>query len=216
MDATRYDATEAMQAQQPFEEAIQKFDAANLEDPRTEMANGGLQPREWLFAKRVYQWVQQLVPNPSEELLLAAQSHTLRRWLIPRDRYPQTRVGYHQWRDALAQFHAEQAEAILQKVGYPPEKIQAVKALITKANWPANPEACALEDADCLVFLEFKLAGYVDAWGEKKTVRILRQTIKKMTPDAQSRALKLNLGPREQELVLRAARTALAQWPAKW
>lgn len=189
-----------------FKEAIKRIDAANLEDPRTEMADGRLQPREWLFAQRVYQWVQKLAENPSEELLLAARAHTLRRWLIPRDRYPQTRIGYHQWRDALAQFHAEQAESILREVGYPPDKIRAVRVLITRENWPANPEARTLEDADCLVFLESKLDGYIDAWGETKTVRILRRTLKKMTPDAQARAMQLKLGPREQELVLRAVR----------
>ncbi len=194
-----------MQPQRLFDEAIRRIDAANREDPRTEMADGEFQPREWLFARRVFQWVERLTPSASEELLLAARAHTVRRWIIPRDRYPRTVAGYHQWRDALAQFHANEAEQILREVGYPSDKIQAVRAFVTKANWPGNPEARILEDADCLVFLETKLDGYIDAWGENKTLRILRKTLRKMTPDAQARALGLNLGPRERAIVLRAA-----------
>ena len=66
----------------------EKIDAANRDDPRTELVDGKPQSRELLFAQRVYEWVRKLVDHPSEELLLAARAHTLRRWLIPRDRYP--------------------------------------------------------------------------------------------------------------------------------
>ena len=196
-----------MQQNPPFAEAIKRIDAANQEDPRTEIVHGQPEPRERLFAQRVYKWVQQLVKNPSEELLVAARAHTIRRWLIPRDRYPMTTVGYHQWRDALAQFHADETESILRAVDYPPEKIQTVREFITKKNWPENEEACALEDADCLVFLETKLAEYVDAWEESKAIRILQRTWRKMTPEGRTRALQLKLGERERELVDQAVRS---------
>jgi hypothetical protein len=147
-----------------------------------------------------------LAPQPSEELLLAARAHTLRRWLIPRDRYPQTTIGYHQWREALAQFHAIEAESILRDVGYSSERTATVRALITREKWPESADARTLEDADCLAFLESKLAGYIDEWGDAKTVRILKRTIRKMTPEAQAMALKLDLGERERALLMRAAR----------
>ncbi len=166
--------------------------------------DGKPQSRELLFAQRVYEWVRKLVDHPSEELLLAARAHTLRRWLIPRDRYPKTTVGYHQWRDALAQFHADEAESILRAVGYSDEKIRTISAFITKKNWPEDSEACALEDADCLVFLETKLGDYIDAWEESKALRILKRTIRKMTPEGRALALQLKLGDREHELVRRA------------
>ena len=188
-----------------FDEAIKRIDTANRDDPRTELVDGKPQPRELLFAQRVYEWVGKLVDDPSEELLLAARAHTLRRWQIPRDRYPKTTVGYHQWRDALAEFHAGEAESILRAVGYPDEKIQKINAFITKKNWPADNEACALEDADCLVFLETKLGDYIDAWEESKALRILQRTFRKMTPDGRARANQLELGDREQELVRKAA-----------
>lgn len=198
-----------MQKDHRFAEAIQKIDAANREDPRSEIVDGRPQPRELLFAQRVYRWVEQLAEDPSEELLLAARAHTLRRWMIPRDRYPMTTVGYHRWRNALAQFHADEAETILHAVGYPAEQIQRITEFITKKNWPENKEACVLEDADCLVFLETKLAGYMDAWEESKALRILRRTFRKMTPDGRARALQLKLGNRVRELVRRAGLSAL-------
>ncbi|MCH8881260.1 MAG: DUF4202 domain-containing protein [Planctomycetes bacterium] len=197
-----------MQRDERFSEAIKKIDAANQEDPRSEMVDGRPQPRELLFAQRVYQWVEQLAEDPSEELLLAARAHTLRRWMIPRDRYPMTTVGYHQWRNALAQFHADEAETILHAAGYPAEQIQSIKDFITKKNWPENKEACVLEDADCLVFLETKLSDYIDDWQDTKTLRILQRTIRKMTPEARTRAFQLKLGERERELVHRAANPA--------
>ena len=199
-----------MQRDERFSEAIKKIDAANQEDPRSEMVDGRPQPRELLFAQRVYQWVEQLAEDPSEELLLAARAHTLRRWMIPRDRYPMTTVGYHQWRNALAQFHADEAETILHAAGYPAEQIQSIRDFITKKNWPENKEACVLEDADCLVFLETKLADYIDAWEESKTLRILQRTIRKMTPEGRTHAFKLKLGERERELVRRAGLPAVA------
>ena len=200
----------AMQKDNRFSEAIKKIDAANREDPRSEIVNGHPQPRELLFAQRVYRWVEQLTEDASEELLLAARAHTLRRWMIPRDRYPMTTVGYHQWRNALAQFHADEAEMILHVVGYPAEQIQSIRDFITKKNWPENKEACVLEDADCLVFLETKLSDYIDAWEESKALRILRRTFRKMTPEARTRAFQIKLGERERELVRRAANSATA------
>ena len=199
-----------MQKDNRFAEAIKKIDAANMEDARSEIVDGRSQPRELLFAQRVYRWVEHLVEEPSEELLLAARAHTLRRWMIPRDRYPMTTIGYHQWRNALARFHADEAETILHAVGYPAKQIQSIRDFITKKNWPENKEACVLEDADCLVFLETKLADYIDAWEESKALRILQRTIRKMTPEGRTHVFKLKLGERERELVRRAGLPALA------
>ena len=121
-----------------FTDAIERIDAANREDPRTELVDGEPRSRELLFAERGYEWVRKLVDNPSEELLLAARAHTLRRWLIPRDRYPKTTDGYHQWRNALARFHANEAESILGAVGYPTAKIRRINDRITRKNWPRD------------------------------------------------------------------------------
>ncbi len=66
-----------MTGDERFNTAIAQIDAANAEDPRTEMVDGRAQPRELLFGQRVYEWVQRLVQDPSAELLLAARAHNL-------------------------------------------------------------------------------------------------------------------------------------------
>ena len=193
-----------MEKNKPFAQAIERFDAANAEDPRTELVDGVAQPRELLFARRVYDWVERLVAEPSDALLLAARAHTLRRWMIPRERYPMNTAGYHQWREACARFHADEAGTILRDVGYSDEVIQKVRTFITRANWPADEEACALEDADCLVFLETKLGDYLGEWDEGKTVRILKRTYRKMTPQGRAHIKNLKLGDRELAILERA------------
>lgn len=193
-----------MDTEQRFTNAIERIDAANGEDPRTEVFEGSQQPRELLFSRRVYDRVKDLTDDPSEELLLAARAHTLRRWAIPRDKYEMNTIGYHQWRNALAEFHAEEAEKILRDVGFAAESVDRVTSLITRKNWPKDGDACVLEDADCLVFLETKLQRYAEEWDDEKTIRILRQTIAKMTPKGREFAMKLSLGERERQLVMRA------------
>lgn len=187
-----------------FERAVQLIDAANGADPRSEQVDGKSQPKELLFARRVSEWINKLVDDPSEALLLAARGHTIRRWRIPRENFSKDNIGYHQWRDALAKFHADETAAILRDVGYDDEMIRNVRALILRTNLPGSSEAHALEDADCLVFLETKLADYLDEWGDEKTINILRKTVKKMTPKGVSFVSQLDLGERCAELVAKA------------
>ncbi len=82
--------------------------------------------------------------------------------------------------------------------------IDAVCKLITKATWPANDDALALEDADCLVFLETKLGHYLDQWDEEKMSRVLRQTYGKMTPRAREEVATLNLSEKDRAALDRA------------
>ena len=90
-------------------EAIKRIDSANKEDPRTELVDDRPESRELLFAQRVYEWVRRLVDDPSEELLLAARAHTLRRWLIPREGYAKTTMGYHLRRSRSAAADSKRA-----------------------------------------------------------------------------------------------------------
>lgn len=184
-----------------FADAIKRMDAANQQDPRTEDIGGKAEPRELLFARRTYAWVEKLCESPSEELLLAARGHTLCRWEIPRDRYALTTPAYHEWRNALTEHHADKAKAIMADVGYPQEAIDRVCALITKKDWMNNPEGRALEDADCLVFLETKLADYVDEWDDSKMFRVISGTLNKMTAGARQQIEHLKLGERALEVL---------------
>jgi len=197
-----------MTPDQRFHKALRAIDAANADDPRREAVEGTPMPRELLFSRHVYEWITKLVNGPSTELLLAARACSIRRWEIPRNQYPMTTPGYHQWRDALADFHAEQAASILYEAGYSERTVARVKDLITKQHWPDDAEANALEDATCLTFLETKLSGYLDVWDTNKLHRILVGTLRKMTPAARQRALGLSLGERERTVLKDAYNSA--------
>ncbi len=112
--------------------------------------------------------------------------------------------GYRQWRDACAAHHAQVAEKLLRNQGYEDAIVSQVLDLILKKNWPADSQAQTLEDADCLAFLEMKLATYVDEWETDKAVNILRKTLRKMTPQARELAATIDLDPRAAELLRKA------------
>lgn len=138
-----------------FEAALRRFDEENACDPNRETADGLTQPRELLYARRLSDWVLRLCPNASEALRLAARCQHLCRWEIPRNSYPMTRAGYLQWRATLKKFHAHKAGDILRELGYPEDMIRRVQDLNLKKNFPSDPETCVLEDALCLVFLQY-------------------------------------------------------------
>jgi len=189
---------------QRFEAALRRFDEANARDPNTEVDAGVSHPRELLYAQRLTKWVLQLCPEASESLRLAASCQHLCRWGIPRQSYPMTRAGYLQWRARLKQFHAEKAGAILREAGYPEETIRRVQDLNLKKNFPDDLECRVLEDALCLVFLEFQFAGLAAKSDDEKMVNALRKSWQKMTDAARAEALKLNFGEREKALLKRA------------
>src|SRR5688572_12176316 len=135
-----------------FENALRRFDAENARDPNAEAG----QPRELLYAQRLYDWVLKLAPDASEELRLAARSQHICRWMIPRNQYPMDRVGYLKWRNDLKKFHAQKTGEILAELRFPEPIIARVQALNLKKDFPRDPESRVLEDALCLVFLQFQ------------------------------------------------------------
>lgn len=191
-----------------FREAIQRFDALNAADPNVETVEGVTHPRELLHAQRLCDWVMKLSPGASEPLRLAARSQHLCRWQIPRASYELTRAGYHRWRTALKQFHAEQSATVLRAVGYGDDVIARVSDLNLKKHLHADPETQVLEDALCLVFLQFQLADLAARTDEAKVINALQKSWAKMSPAGHEQALRLDYGPREQALLQRALRPA--------
>jgi hypothetical protein len=187
-----------------YEAAITRFDQENSRDTHHETADGQSHPRELLYARRLTAWVLKLCPAAAEELRLAARCQHLCRWEIPRATYPMTRPGYLQWRADLKRFHAEKAGEILREVGYTEDFIASVQKLNLKKDFPNNPDGRVLEDALCLVFLEFQLADLADKTDDDKVINALQKSWKKMTPAAHAAALKLNYPPREADLIRRA------------
>lgn len=187
-----------------FESAVQLIDQENSLDPHQETAGGVQYPKELLYSKRLTEWVQQLAPHASTELLLATRAQHIARWTIPRNSYPMTRVGYLKWREELKKFHAEKAGAILKKVGYDETTVERVKQLILKKNFPKDPESRILEDAVNLHFLEFQFTEFSKKTDPQKTIDIVRKTWKKMSADARARAVVLPLGTAEKKLIAQA------------
>lgn len=187
-----------------MEAALERFDGENRADPRKVEYQGKSYSREYLHAVKVHEWVLKLNPQAPPALILASRSNAIRRWEIPRDSYPRTTAGYHRWRKALQKFHAQTAGNILKEEGVEEEVIRNTKALILMENFPADPDTQVLEDADCLTFLEIKFDGYIGQWDESKTVRILKGTLKKMSPAARATALELPLSATARALIGKA------------
>jgi hypothetical protein len=187
-----------------FRKAVRRFDELNATDPNREIIDGLAQPRELIHAQRLSDWVMTLAPDASEVLRLAARSQHLCRWEIPRSNYEMTRAGYLQWRTQLKKFHAERSGGVLRAVGYPEEIVARVQDLNLKKNFPADPESRVLEDALCLVFLQFQFAELSGKTDTEKVINALRKSWQKMTPAAHDHALKLYYGATERELLERA------------
>jgi len=175
-----------------FQDAIARFDAANAQDPR------GI---ELPYAQRLSAWVERLRPDASETLRLAARCQHLRRWEIPRESYPAGRIGYLKWREDLKRFHAEEAGKILRAVGYDDATTERVQKLNLKKLWPKDPEACVLEDALCLLFLEMQFDETTAKIGDEKMMGILQKTWRKMTPQAREIAHQMKMTDSQRRLI---------------
>ncbi len=184
--------------------AIELFDAENARDPNLESAGGARHPREWLYARRLTEWVLKLAPEAPECLRLAARCQHICRWMMPRQSYPMTRAGYLRWRGDLKRFHARKSAGILRQAGYGEEMIEKVRDLNLKKNFPADANSRILEDALCLVFLEFQFADLARKTAADKIVNAVQKTWQKMTPTARDRALALPLGLEEKRLIQQA------------
>jgi hypothetical protein len=188
-----------------FERAKLAFDQLNALDPVKEAVDGVERPRLVVQADRLSSWVERLDPHASEALRLAARCQHIERWKVLRDEFPPGRVGYLQWRTKLGRFHADRAEGVLRGAGYDDEVVQAVRRIVTKQNLHSSPDSQTMEDALCLVFLEFEFDAFLEKHpDEDKAVEILEKTWKKMSPRGREAALTLSLSPRAQKLVAAA------------
>ena len=189
-----------------YQAALARFEEVHRADPKMVISKDGRLPFSLHYHRRLAHWVSHLARQPSDELLLAAHCQHIRRWAIPRSRYPADRAGYKRWRKKLAQFHSQEAGRILDEVGYPEASIERVGQLLQKIRLKLDPEVQLFEDAICLVFLENELADFSTKHDQSKLKEILRKTWRKMSPHGQAAAQKLvgNLPPALQKLVQQA------------
>jgi hypothetical protein len=187
-----------------FREAIRRFDRANSADPNTVIVDGKPVPYELFYAQHLTEWVERLSPSASPALLLAARCQHICRWMIPRSSYPMTRAGYLKWRTDLKQFHAQKSGQILTESGCSPRLIARVQELNLKKNLGQDPELQILEDALCLVTLQYQLTDLVQKTDPEKMVSILQKTWKKMSSQARDEALRLSYPENQKTLLSRA------------
>jgi hypothetical protein len=136
--------------------AFRLFDVYNEQDPNKMVWNKISYPVEYFFALQVHNWITILYPNASEALLLASRSQHIGRWTSARTGYPEGKAGYLKWRLNLAKFHAAKASELMQQAGYETDIINKVSHIILKKNLKKDHEVQAMENALCLVFLQFQ------------------------------------------------------------
>lgn len=171
--------------------AFKHFDAANKQDPNTEIFQGRAYPKEVLYGIRMTERLNQFNPNAPESLHLAVRCQHICRWEIPRESYAMDREGYLRWRQDLTKFHAKKAAQILIDVGYAKQTIDKVCFLLEKKQLKSNEETQILEDVICLVFLEYYFESFAHKHLEDKTIDILKKTWRKMSHKGREASLQL-------------------------
>lgn len=179
---------------------LDAIDAAHAADPEQDAGR----PAELVYAERMSSALARLDPDAPAALRLAARAQHLERWTRPRAAYPQGRAGYLAWRRDAGRAHAEAVARILQEAGAPAALGARVAELITKKGSRSDAEAQRLEDAACLVFVEFYFEAFAAKHDEAKVLDIVRKTWRKMSEQGQREALSLRLSAPARALMTRA------------
>jgi len=82
--------------------------------------------------------------------------------------------------------------------------ISRVQALNLKKDFPHTESNRVLEDALCLVFLQYQFADLAAKSTEEQMINALRKSWNKMTEAARAEALKLTYSTRERSLLEKA------------
>src|SRR6478752_8544896 len=191
-----------------LDKAFKLFDEYNKQDPHIITWNGIDYPAEYFYALQLYNWVKKLAPNSSETLLLASRAQHIGRWKISRDTYPSGKAGYYKWRTEVAKFHAEIVNQLMQQAGYNEGTIKKVQHIILKEDLRKDEEVQVMENALCLVFLEFQYEDFITKHDDESVIRILRKTWNKMTEPGRAAALLLTYNERGKNLIIQAINKA--------
>lgn len=187
-----------------LEKAFKLFDDYNKQDPHILSWNGQQFPAEYFYALQLHEWVKKLEPAAGEALLLASRSQHIGRWKIPRESYPMNKAGYLNWRMTLAKFHADTTASLMKEAGYEEEMIAEVQHIILKKNLKSDHAVQVMENALCLVFLEFQYHDFIINHDDEKVIRIIQKSWRKMTEPGRAAALKLDFDARAKSLMLQA------------
>jgi hypothetical protein len=181
-----------------YDAAVAAIDQANADDPNIVEVRGQRVALALIHGRLAAEWIEQLVDDLDETLLLAARAHHLRRWELRRDSYPAGRSGYLRWRRDQKARHATDVAAILEPCGYDPTEIERVQRLIRRESVDG---AQAVEDAACLVFIETQLASFAERTEHELTIDVIRKTARKMSHRGLQLVAAIPLGETERTLL---------------
>lgn len=166
----------------PYDAAVAAIDAANADDPNRVTVRGTEEPLALAHGRLAAAWVDRLVPDAAEEVLLAARAHHLRRWEVPRASYAEGKAGYLRWKRDQRARHAADVATLLATAGYDARSVARVQALVRRDDLRTDAGAQAVEDAACLVFLETQLTDVSTRLERNLLLDVLRKTARKMSP----------------------------------
>ncbi len=192
---------------QDFNAVIAAIDAVNAQDPRSTEVDGQSRPYETVYAERMTATLDQIYPNASELLRIAARSQHIRRWDIPRDSHPMGREGYQKWRLSLRKMHSELVGGIMAEHGYSEEDIAQVGTFLRKEQLKKHPDSQALENVVDVVFLGYYWDDFVAKYShydDDKLIDIVGKTLLKMSTTGHQAALALDLPEKTTRIVLAA------------
>ena len=175
--------------------AFAAIDAANAADPNIIEWREERWPRAQLQGVLATEWTELLDPRASDEVLLAARAHHVRRWTIARASYPEGRVGYLRWRRALKEVHADVVAEILPSAGVSAETIARVQSLVRKEGLGHDPETQLVEDAICLTFLETQFEELAARLDHDRLVTAVQKTVEKMSDAAVALVAQTHISP---------------------
>jgi hypothetical protein len=190
--------------------AFAAFDAYNQQDPNRITFQEKSYPQEYFLAQKLHEWVLTLNPQASLELLLTSRCQHIGRWETPRQYFPEGREGYLNWRKEQANFHVDKSLAILRKVGFDETVCYRVKQIILKQKIKADAEVQIMENALCLVFLQYQFEDFLNTQPAEKMIGILRKSLLKMDKHGHEYALKLPFSQKAKALVDRALEEVFA------
>jgi len=162
------------------------------------------QPKELIYGQQMTACLEKYWSNNDEILQIAVRAQHIKRWHLPRSKFPLNKAGYYQWRIALGKFHAELTQQLMIKHGYSNEMVTNTASILRKENLKTNHNTQTLEDVACLVFLQHYFADFANKHNEEKIIRILQKTWGKMSPKGQKIALTFNLPTQLAKLVAKA------------
>lgn len=190
-----------------YNAVIAKIDAANDEDPRRVVVDGVEKAYETVYADRMMHVLDRMYPDAGELLRIASRAQHIRRWSIPRNKYPVGREGYDKWRRELRALHAEIVGGFMTAEGYSAEDCELVAQFLQKMQLKKHPDSQALENVVDVVFLEYywdEFAAKYSDYDDDKMVDIVGKTLRKMSSHGHKAALALNMPESQQRIVMMA------------